>query len=247
MESHQIDLLANSALPLYKQLEEVILQEIARLSDGDMLPAERELQEKYHVSRATVRATLEEIERLGRIKRVQGVGTIVTKPKIQPEIMKLTSFSEDVRSRGLTPGSRTLDLQIIRSTQPIVDALNIDLDTELLYVKRLMLVDEEPVGIHELHIPPSLELSLNELRSLSSYYDLLRKRHNIEPTFAHERLTAIDASSDIARLLDIAPGSALLSIERTTYAADSSPIEFVNLVYRGDRYEYQVSLYRDRE
>lgn len=217
------------------------------MSNGDMLPAERELQERYHVSRATVRMTLEEIERLGRIKRIQGLGTIVTKPKIQPEIMKLTSFSEDIRARGMTPGSRTLNLALFSCPSNVAHALGLEPNTEILYVKRLRLADDEPVGIHELYVPPSLELSLEELRGMSSYYALLSQRHGIEPAFARERLTAIDADEDVARLLDIAPGSALLAIERTTYTADGNPMEFVSLVYRGDRYEYQISLYRDRE
>ena len=245
MKDLQHSIHPDSAIPLYKQLEEVLLAELDHMAAGEMLPPERELQEKYHVSRATVRMTLDEIERQGRIKRIQGIGTVVIKPTIQPEIMKLTSFTEDIRARGMIPSSQVLDLAIVVPSPMVVKALELESHNQILYVKRLRLADNEPVGIHELYIPPALELSLNELRSMASYYTLLRERHGIEPRHALERLTARNATPEEAALLDIAAGNALLTIERTTYADNEIPIEFVVLAYRADRYEYQVSLFRE--
>ncbi len=235
----------DSPIPLYKQLEQILLETLEHMSTGDMFPPERELQEKYHVSRATVRTTLGEIERQGWIKRVQGIGTIVSKPKIRPEIMKLTSFTEDICARGMTPGSRTLDVAIVTPTATVLKALRLQPRTQVLYVRRLRLADNDPVGIHALFIPPALELSLSELHDMPSYYALLRERHRIKPGRALEHLTARNADEEEAGLLEVDIGSALLSIERTTYSDNDVPIEFVKLVYRADRYEYQVALYRE--
>jgi GntR family transcriptional regulator len=235
----------DSPIPLYKQLESIILQEIEGMSEGDMLPAEREFQEKYHVSRATVRTSLNEIEQLGWIKRIQGVGTVVSKPTIQPEILKLTSFTEDIRARGLLPGSKNIDLTLVIPPQVVASALKLQADSKVIYVKRLRLADNQPVGIHKLYIPPHLEFSPTELNKMGSYYALLRERHNLEPSHAIERLTAKNADEQEAKLLDTPVGVALLAIERTTYTADSAVLEYVSLVYRADRYEYQVTLYRE--
>jgi GntR family transcriptional regulator len=194
-----------------------------------------------------VRTTLDEIERLGWIKRIQGVGTVITKPKIKPEIMKLTSFSEDILARGMKPGSKNLELALVLPPKPASEALRLRTGTKVLFVKRLRLADDEPVGIHELYIPPALEFSPNDLTAMSSYYVLLREHHNLEPTHAIERLTARNASEEEAQVLGTEIGGALLAIERTTYTDDEVPLEFVNLVYRADRYEYQVALYRERE
>ncbi len=245
MDEQQQKIQSNSPVPLYKQLEQIILKQLQDMAPGDMLPPERELQEAYDVSRATVRATLKEIERQGRIERIRGVGTVVKHPKIQPEIMKLTSFSEDIRARGMVPGSQTLKVAIVIPEGKILAALKLPPETQLLYVKRLRLANGEPVGIHELYIPPEIEISLNELKEVSSYYDLLRERHNIEPRHAVERLTAKNADSSEARLLATEVGSALLTIERVTFTETERPVEFVSLVYRADRYEYQVALFRE--
>ncbi len=45
-----------------------------------------------------------------------------------------------------------------------------------------------------------------------------------------------------AELLGIEPGAPVLRIDRTTYFADASPMEYCNSVYRGDKYKFYVTL-----
>ncbi len=236
----------NSSLPLYAQLKDALLQVIAdgTLAVGDKLPTERELQETHQVSRATVRNALHLLEQQGYIRRLQGVGTVVTKPKIKPEMVKLTSFTEDLQARGMKPGSQTLDVSLISPPNEAIEPLQLTTNDKVWYVQRLRMADDEPVGIHNLFIPPTLEFSPHELQTMTSYYSLLRKHHGIEPERAIERFTAKNASSKEAELLRIAKGTALLVIQRVTHTINEQPIEFVNLVYRADRYEYNVQLHR---
>lgn len=234
-----------SLVPLYEQLQAILLDEIAVMAEGDRLPPERELQERYNVSRATVRTTLDHIEKLGWINRIQGVGTIVTKPKIQPEILKLTSFTEDIRARGMKPGSRTLSFELVAAPPSAVKRLNIADGTKILEVERLRLANDVPVGIHRLYIPPSLQVSLLDVQNVQSYYDLLREKLGLEPYHAVQQFSAKNADVREAELLGIEVGSALLAIERVTYTEDNIALEFVSFVYRADRYEYSITLYRE--
>ncbi len=209
-----------------------------------MLPPERELQERYQVSRATVRHALDELEREGVLKRIQGIGTIISDAKIRPEIMKLTSFTEDMLARGLQPGSKTLDLNLVVPPQIVQNSLALKPDEKVWYVKRLRLADQEPVGLNELYIPPTLEFAPADLNQMLSYYTLLDQRHHLRPMYAVEHLTARVAAEEEAAILAVSVGSPLLFIKRITYTEDNTPLEYVNLIYRADRYEYQVTLYR---
>ncbi len=82
-----------------------VLDLMESLDVGQAIPSERQLSLDLNVSRLTIRAALDELVRDGYLDRRHGSGTYVTEPKIaQP--LTLTSFSEDMRRRGMVPGSR---------------------------------------------------------------------------------------------------------------------------------------------
>src|SRR5205085_10245647 len=94
-----------------RETRERVLELIAPLRVGDAIPAERQLGLDLGVSRLTVRAALDELVREGYLVRRRGAGTFVAEPKVAKGI-DITSFSDDMRARGLTPESRTLDLRV---------------------------------------------------------------------------------------------------------------------------------------
>src|SRR4051794_41889154 len=89
-----------------------VLDLIERLNVGQAIPSERQLAGDLGVSRLTVRAALDDLVREGYLLRRRGAGTFVAEPKV-PKAMTITSFSDDMRQRGLTPGSRTLELNAV--------------------------------------------------------------------------------------------------------------------------------------
>src|SRR6185437_566304 len=91
---------------------ERVLDMIERLGPGEAIPSERQLGLDLGMSRLTVRAALDDLVREGFLVRRRGAGTFVTEPKIAQELT-MTSFTDDMRRRGLSPGSRTLDLQVV--------------------------------------------------------------------------------------------------------------------------------------
>ena len=236
----------DGAAPLYRQLRQAILDQLVleQSAPGDKLPTERELQERYRVSRATVRNALDLLERQGYVVRAQGVGTLVARAKIEPDISQLTSFTEDLAAKGMRAGSTTLDVALVRPPPPAREHFGLSDADRVWYVQRLRSADGEPVGIHDLYLPPTLEFAPQALQNMASYYALLHERHGIEPVRAVESFTAKTADSHQAALLNVSEGAALLAIQRVTYDAGDRAIEYVDFIYRADRYEYRVELRR---
>src|SRR5947208_3968493 len=88
-----------------------VLDLIEQLGIGSAIPSERQLSADLGVSRLTVRAALDDLAREGHLVRKRGAGTFVQEPKIAQELT-MTSFTDDMRSRGLRPASETLELRV---------------------------------------------------------------------------------------------------------------------------------------
>ncbi|MET0604741.1 MAG: GntR family transcriptional regulator, partial [Baekduia sp.] len=92
------------ASPKGTQLRSIMEDLIETLKPGDPLPSERELAERYGVARMTVRAEITRLAAEGRVERVQGRGTFVAEARVA-QAATLSSFTEDMRARGLKAGS----------------------------------------------------------------------------------------------------------------------------------------------
>ena len=162
-----------------EEARERVLDLLEALEVGRAIPSERLLTQELGVSRLTVRAALDELVRDGYLDRRHGSGTYVTEPKIaQP--LTLTSFSEDMRRRGMVPGSRTLELVTTSTGARLARRLDVSPEARLVRVKRLRLADNEPMAMEVLHIPEALVpgLSKSDLED-RSFYELLEERYGI--------------------------------------------------------------------
>jgi len=93
-------------------------------------------------------------------------------------------------------------------------------------------------------LPPGQEITRAEVEKRGSIYDILQEKFGIFPSEADETLEVTLASAEEARLLEIPEGSPLLLNERTLWSQDRKAVEFVKILYRGDRYKYTVRLTR---
>jgi GntR family transcriptional regulator len=228
-----------SKLPLYHQLYEILRDDITRgeWQPGDMIPPEPELIELYQVSRTTVRQVLDMLVNEGLIYREQGRGTFVAHPTVEQALVRIISFTEDMRQRGFTPGTKVLFSSIIPAPRDIADRLEIEAGEELARIERLRLADGEPMSVEESHLvhrycPGVLEgdYASNPLR------EALERDYSIRWSRARQTIRAIPAPKDMAALLSIPTRSALLYIERVSYSQQNIPVEFLRIYYRGDRY-----------
>ena len=238
-----------NAIPKYYQLANILRQRIenGEFLEQDAIPSERQLEEQYNLSRPTIRQAIDLLVRQGYVYRVHGRGTFVSPRKLQMSTQDLTSFSEDMRSRGLTPGQRILTFEQITPPKKVASQLEItDIDCKVLRIKRLRFGDEEPIGIQDsyLFLPKGQTITEEEMEQHGSIYAILQSKFGIFPTEAEETLEVTLATPEEANLLQIPDGSPLLLNVRTVWSQDRQAVEYVRILYRGDRYKYLVRLAR---
>lgn len=227
------------AVPKYLEITSALREELRHEPEGVRLPAERELAERFGVSRMTLRQALEELEREGRLSRVRGSGTFTCRPKV---VMgpTLTSFSQDMRARGLTPSARLLGFTRKRGREDVTQALALPSGAEVLWMERLRMADGEPMCVEVAQFPVRYQRMLEEGDVEQSVHDLLRAA-GVEPTSLRRRVRAVSAGEREARLLGLVVGAPTLEVLDVFTDATGRPVQHARSRYRADRYEVWTS------
>jgi GntR family transcriptional regulator len=226
------------------QTREQVIDLIERAGVGGALPSERQLSVDLGVSRLTVRAALDELVREGFLVRRRGSGTFVREPKIAQELT-MTSFSEEMRRRGMTPGSRTLSLETTTAGAYLGRCLHVSPSERVVVAKRLRLADGESMAIETLHVPESLVPGL-EPKDLDrgSFYELLGERYGITIVGGMQTIEPTVTNEEESEALNVPLHSPAFLFERTTRSENDDIVEFVRSIYRGDRYRLVSELNR---
>lgn len=232
-------------IPLYYQIKTRLLEQIesGQLKPGDRVPSERELTERYGVSRMTARQALVELETQGYLVRVQGKGTFVATPKFEQPLALLTSFTEDMRRRGLEAGARVLSVGEVPAGRRVGQALGIAETALVFRLERLRLAGGEPMALEASHLDAAYfpDLHLLDFADVS-LYEVLRERYGIRLVRATQSLEAVPADGHQAELLHVREGTPLMLMERTSWDQQGRPVEHVRSYYRGDRYRFMTEL-----
>ena len=227
------------------QTRERVFDLIEGLGVGEAIPSERQLSVDLGVSRLTLRAALDDLVRDGYLIRRRGSGTFVGQPKI-PQELTMTSFSEDMRRRGLHPASRTLSLTSAMAGAHLGRRLHVSPSEPILVAKRLRLADGEPMAIETLHVRASLVpgLSPRDLEQ-TSFYELLSTRYGIEIVGGVQTIEPTVTNEEESDALEVPLHSPAFQFERTTRSETGAVVEFVRSIYRGDRYRIVSELDRN--
>jgi GntR family transcriptional regulator len=230
--------------PKGEQLQEILEGFIANLEPGTRLPSERELAKRYEVARATVTQAIDELAGKGLVYRVHGSGTFVAEPKFrQPQT--LTSFTEDMRARGMTPGSIVLAREVAPASAVIARHLQVAHETPVVQIVRVRTANGEPMALERSYLPaprfPGLEDA--ELTDVS-LYSLLGERWGVWVSAADQWASAVRLTEEEAEILGVDVEQPALLFQRVTHDQSGNIIEYVRSFYRGDRYEVHHRLER---
>jgi GntR family transcriptional regulator len=231
-----------SSVPKYSQLREILLDLIdSELAYDEVIPSERELVERHGLSRMTVRQAINNLVAEGRLYRVPGKGTFVARPKIEMPL-RLASFTEDMRARGLQPGAVDLERRVVAATGQLARALAVSPGDPVHLVARLRTADSVPMAVERSHVPAVLAPGLDTVPLADrSLYQVLSDRFGIILERGEQTIEAGIVDPADASLLDLRPGSAVLRLQRRSFAG-GRPVEFTVSTYRGDRYQLRSGL-----
>lgn len=236
----------DSPVPLYVQIKDYIRLNIQSgvFEVNERIPSERQLADQFSVNRLTVSKAINELVQEGLLYTQIGKGTYVCATKIDQTLLSLTSFTQDMTSRGKRASSRVLYSGIEPATEEVAKALSILPGAEVNVLHRVRLADEQLIALEKSHLIHALcpDLLARHDFSQQSLYKVLRERYGIHLTYAHQTIEASIAEADEIEALEAPACTPILRIARVTYNDNDQPVEYVRSSYRGDRYKFYTVL-----
>ena len=237
----------NGAIPYYLQLAEILRQEISdHQLPGEVyqLPSENELAAHQGITRATVRRALDVLERDGWIYREKGKGSFAAVRRVEHELTQLVSTTEDMQKRGWSLTTRLISVEQIAATPKIAHALELPEGAACYKLCRLRVVEGEPISLQTPYLPLKLCPNLEERDLTRSLYRLLETSYGLRLWTGKETLRARCVLPHEREILQVPRGSPVMYMERVTYAVSGEAVEYLEAVWRGDRYDFKVTLSR---
>lgn len=204
---------------------------------GDRVGAERELAESLGVSRSTVRAALDDLERNGVIRRSRGRGGGIfrSERKVERDLSSLTGLPAYLRRQGFESDARVLSTATVACDRESADELGLTEGDLVLEVVRVRLADREPISLERAQFPAARFPGLLDRSLAGSLYELLQGEYGLRTGEAEERIEVVAAAAGDARLLGVARGAPLLAIARVAWDADGIAFERSHDLFRADR------------
>lgn len=231
--------------PLWHQAEMALRELIERgeWASGSQIPNEDRLCELLGISRITVRHALRNLEEGGLLRREHGRGTFVRSATVVAGVRGLTSFTDEMKTLALTPGTRLLEAHRIEADGEIADALELSAGDPVVQLRRLRLGNGMPIGIQTTHLPEARVPGLFEdAQTVQSLYGWLRENCGISPVKAKEIYRVGSVAARDAEMIQLAAGTPAFEVERIAYDA-RGPFEYALSTMRADRYEIRSTLY----
>ncbi len=232
----------------YQDIKTLIREEIltGRFPPGSQLPSEPRLAERYRASRGTIREALRELEQDAVIARRSGIGTIVLR---LPKSALITSFTEQVRARGMTPSTTVLSARRIVAAQARGRACEAYLlspeqaaVTEVYEINRLRCGDSQPLAQQITYLlAADFGRDLLEEEDFTGSLFQLYARYRRRVAWADEIVSARPATSIETKTLgmaDIKPSQRMVyQRQRISYDADNQPLEVLLSIDRADFFQ----------
>ncbi len=234
---------ATRRAPAYQHLRRTLQHAIenGELTAGQALPGERELGRLLDLSRVTVRKAISGLVEDGLLMQRQGAGTFVAE-RIVKSFSALTSFTDDLRARGLDPRSEFLERGIGEVTPEEAMALNLSPGAQVVRYYRLRTANDTALALERTVVPADILPDPAQVEN--SLYAAFEKL-GVRPARALQRLRAIAFDAEQARLMRLPEGSPGLFIERRTFLDDGRVVEFTRSFYRGDAYDFVAELHSE--
>lgn len=241
-----------STRSLYKQIKNIIKEQIlaGEYKHGEKIPSERELCEKYKVSRITVRQAINEAVNEGLLYKVQGKGTFVaggSETIITQGLVKITSFGNTFSSRGMSAKTKILGHCIKHTDFALSKILNLDIIDQVFNLDLLGIAEGIAMVLYQSYFQANCGLRIYqealkfEQQGIAfSTMDLYQDFGDLKPSYVEQTYEALVADRELAGILQIREGSPLFLVSSIIYTREHTPVEFRKAYYRADKYKFHI-------
>jgi len=228
--------------PMYQQMNEILRQLLrsGEFAEGDQFLTERQIAERFQVSRPTANKVLGAMVSEGLLEFRKGVGTFVCPPRLNFDVQTLISFTEKAKEAGRKPSTRVLQFERITASaaEPeVAEKLQIGSDEALFAITRLRLADGIPVILEKRWVPTSVFPGLNRQELRGSFYELCRNRYGLRVSESDQIIRAVSLRIKEAKILQTPSGSPAFLVSAVGYSVNKATW-WEKTLYRGDSYEF---------
>lgn len=228
--------------PMYQQMNEILraLLKSGEFAQGDQFLTERQIAERFKVSRPTANKVLAGMVSEGLLEFRKGVGTFVSAPRLNYDIQSLVSFTEKAKEAGKTPGTRVLEFRKLKAAEveaEIAERLQVDRNRELIAIARLRLADGVPVILERRWVPADIFPGLSRQELRGSFYALCREKYGLSIEESDQTIRAVKLLGQEAKVLEAGKGSPGFLVSATGYSG-ARAAWWERTLYRGDMYEF---------
>ena len=227
----------------YLQLVEILDNAInsGELSEGDRLPTEEELCQQHAVSRAVVRAAMQELARQGKILKVPGKGTFVPRIAQGNGITLRTVLTEQILDYGVAWTTEVVQKMLVSPPSDTAALFSKEKSGQVFKIVRLRSVAGKPAALETAYISAELcpGMALEDLRS-GSIYELMVQKNGVPITRTADSFAVTNLEQQEAKLLRKSVGDTALLMDRILYTAIDRVAAFIRVLNASDEYRITV-------
>ncbi len=233
--------------PIYQQLNQVLtaLVRSGEFAVGAKFLTERQISERYGVSRATANKALSNLVSEGLLLFRKGVGTFVSGRPLDYDLRALVSFTDEALASGKRPETQVLHFETVAARDAAGDVtalLRVRPEAPLLYMERLRLADALPVILERRHIVAECCPGLTAADAAGSLYEIFTRRYGLNVEGADQTVQAVNIHGADGRILKVRHDAAGFLVTSVGHLAGGKPLWFERTLYRGDAYEFRNRL-----
>ncbi|NPV65915.1 MAG: GntR family transcriptional regulator [Anaerolineae bacterium] len=232
---------------LYLQIRRLVVEAIQNnaLLPGQQIPSIAAIARQARVSRMTVRQALDALIHEGWIQTVPGKGSFVArKTPVVLDLEHVVGWSDEMRRQGIEPSARLISAEVIPADPTVARALDLPVSTAVYRIVRVQYAGEVPLGVDTTYLPAGRfpGFAAHIAANPASISKVMVEQYGIRLPHGIQFVEAISVDRATAELIGVLPGSPVLLAERTTFAADDTPVQFVQAVHRSGLVRLKIRL-----